>query len=54
MNGKCPTPRAQKTGKSPPYPGGLSGIHLIVPLTKKLILNDARRAGVAQLAAPKG
>ena len=22
MNGKCPTPRAQETGKSPPYPGG--------------------------------
>ena len=25
MNGKCPTPRAQETGKSPPYPGGTLG-----------------------------
>ena len=25
MNGKCPTPRAQKIDKSPPYPGGTLG-----------------------------
>ena len=39
MNGKCPTPRAQKSGKSPTLsPGVPSGIHLILPLQLKVSL----------------
>ena len=38
MNGKCPSPWAQETGKSPTLSrGGLSGIHSILPLNDQLI-----------------